>query len=109
MANNEQNTFSGGAGAVTAPSGNFFLDAFTKLASVAVTGSALYEDAQDRKAVRKIELANATRAPQMALPASQSNSPADYLSNPENVQRIIFYGVGLVLVSALGIWVIKKI
>lgn len=109
MADNEQNTYAGGAGAVTAPTGNGFLDSFLRLANIAAVGVGIYEDSQDRSAAREIELANATNPPLQTLPASQANSPIDYLSNPQSIQAMLFYGVSFIVIGGLSIWAIKKL
>ena len=109
MANNEQNTYAGGNGALQAPSGNSFLDLFYGLANVGITGYGVYEDSRDRKVAREIELANATRPPIQPMPASQANSPADYMSNPQSTQAMIFYGVAFILIGGLSILALKKL
>lgn len=106
---NDQNTFSGGGGAVTAPLGNSFLDGLAKLAAVAVTGVTVYEDSQDRKAAREINIANAINPPQQTLPARLANSPADYLSNPAAVQAMAYYGIGFIVIGSLSLWALKKL
>lgn len=109
MADNEQNTYAGGAGALTAPTGNSIFDSFLRLANVAAVGLGTYEDIQDRRAAREIQIANETRPPQQAMPASQSNSPADYLSNSASIQSVIFYGVALSVIGFGSFWALKKL
>ena len=109
MADNEQNTYAGGAGDLVRSTGNGFLDLFSKLASVAVTGVGAYEDVQDRRAAREIELANSVNPPQQALPASQANSPAGYLSNANSVQSMLLFGAGVLLIGGLSFWAMKKL
>lgn len=109
MSDNEQNTYSGGGGPIAAPTGNGFLDAFLKLTNVAAVGVNIYEDSQDRQAAREIEKANATREPQQTLPASQANSPADYLSNPAAIQAMAFYGIGFMVIGMASLWALKKL
>ena len=109
MANNEQNTYAGGGAAIAAPTGNSIFDNFLKLANVAVAGVGSYEDIQDRRAAREIKLLNAAQAPRQALPASQANSPGDYLSNPQSIQALFFYGASFALIGGLSLWAIKKL
>lgn len=109
MADNEQNTYSGGAGPIAAPTGNGFLDAFLRIANVAAVGVGVYEDSQDRKAAREIERLNAANKPQQTLPASQANSPLDYVSNPAAIQAMAFYGVAFAVIGGLSIWALKKL
>ena len=113
MANNEQNTYSGGAGAIAPASGNSALDKFLKIASVGVdvlsTGYGIYQDKEDRSLAREIEKINATKAPIQAMPASKATSPADYLSDPQSMQSLIFYGVSFIVIGGLSIWALKKL
>lgn len=113
MANNEQNTYAGGGAPITANTGNGFLDGFLKLANVGIdvasAGYGIYQDKQDRELAREIEKINATRPPMQALPASQANSPAQYMSDPQNIQALLFYGISFVVIGGLSIYALNKL
>lgn len=108
MADNEQNTFAGGEGAVTAPTGNGILDGFLKLAAVATQGLTTYEDLQDRRAAREIMIANETNPPRQSLPASQA-AVTNGFNSAENIQAMLFFGLSFVAIGALSIWGLKQL
>lgn len=113
MADNEQNTYSGGGGALVAPTGNGILDSFLRLADVAVTKAGsyygVYDSIRERELAAEIARRNAVNPPQQTMPARMAFSPADYLSNPQNVQRsFIFAGVGIIL-AVTTVYAFRKV
>ena len=112
MADNEQNTYAGGAGPVVAPVGNSILDAFGKLASVAIQTAGgvygVYDSIKERELAREIAKANATQPPQQAMPASAVNSPADYFSEPQRVQVAIISAASIAMLLTAGILIFKR-
>lgn len=113
MADNQQNTYTGGAGPLVASTGNGILDGFLKLTNVAVQGASslygVYDTIKERQLAREIAYQNATNPPSQNLPASVVNSAADYLSNAENVQRLFFYAGAALLLSVGTVYAFKKV
>ena len=94
--------------------GNPFLDLLAGISNVGVqtldaAGNLIDRYSSFKEKYNSISNGNTTTPPQQTTPAFQVTDIQDWLSNPENVQKLFLY-TGLGLLTAFGIvYAVKKL
>lgn len=111
MATNAQNTVAGtsNGGNLIAPVGNWFLEQLGALSNVVAVGADQIGSLSTSIQAAKLAIQQTVNPPMQTAPATNITSAADYMSDPDRVQKaLMIAAVGSILLVG-GFYLIKKL
>lgn len=97
------------AGVAQAQTNNPILDTISGLYNVAGDAFGKYSSFLSARETAKVQLAQASTPPNMTVMLPTPENGLNYLANPENLQKLFFYGGAVLLLTVGGYFVLKKI
>lgn len=115
MASDTQNTYPGTAGGanVIGTLGNQVLEAFGSISNVGVSlgnqaGSILDTLGNLKSKYEEVFKSNKSTPPQQTTPDWQVNSVQDFVSDPNRVKNLLFYGAVFSALAVATVYIVKK-